>query len=92
MKYLKDVWCHIKEEFPTTSYYEIDEDRRAVRLIEFFINGSIKCKSRTNKEDAYMAHLPFPSIEEMNKNSTATDYIVYVSQEEFESLWDKYAH
>lgn len=91
MKYLKDVWIRTNPATSTTSYYEIDDDRRTIRLIDFFADGRIECLNRTNKDEGYIADQPFPSMEEMNKNSSETHYIVYVSQEEFEDLWNKYA-
>jgi hypothetical protein len=91
MKYLKDIWTLNNPLPPTISYYEIDDDRRTIRLIDFFADGRIECLNRTNKDEGYIADQPFPSMEEMNKNSTKTDYICYVSKEEFEELWSKYA-
>jgi hypothetical protein len=88
MKYLKDVVKLKNPKYPIISYYELNDEHYMLRVIEFFEHGRVD----TIIADAYMQEEPLPSIEEMNSEKyNESGYFVYVSQEEFENLWDKYA-
>jgi hypothetical protein len=87
MKYLKDIGIHTNPNYPINSYYELDDNHYMIRVIELFENGKVN----TFEADAYMSEEPLPSIEEMNSGKYGVGHAVYVSQGEFEELWNKYA-
>ena len=82
MNYVLLEWFHTLKDEPYLIYSEIDDQRYEVRKIEIYKNGTIA------RYDEQLSDVKFPeNLDEINQYQEFC--AKYVSQEEFETMWNK---
>jgi hypothetical protein len=79
MEYIHSQWHHDDDLEPTDLYFEIDDERYALRGVYRFANGDLHRVTRIEGQ--------IPPVKEINDGidfSTTT-----ISQETFENLWQE---
>tara|TARA_B100001094_G_scaffold333185_1_gene409343 strand:+ start:611 stop:916 length:306 start_codon:yes stop_codon:yes gene_type:complete len=91
MEYLKVFWNHIFEDEPVLFYFEITEKRYETRRVEIFLDGSNGYASdKISSGKTEISYVKFDSVRVISESSECD--AEYISQEEFEKLWNKSIH
>lgn len=88
LKYILLKWLHNLEDEPYLIYSEINDQRYEVRKIEVYKDGTIhKCDEQIADPQIKLGDVEFPeNLDEINQYKQF--YAKYISQEEFESIWN----
>jgi hypothetical protein len=88
MTYLKVIWKHEENEYPTILYSELDNNRYEVRKVDVYHDGSMSCACETESSgDTMLGCAPTPHINEINADFEFEAF--EISEEEFETIWKK---
>lgn len=89
MNYVLLEWFHTLEDEPYLIYSEIDDQRYEVRKVEIYKNGTIARYDEQMTDSLFqLSDVKFPeNLDEINQYQEFC--AKYVSQEEFETMWNK---
>ena len=86
--YIKVKWSHNSSDEPTLLYSELGDDRREVRKVEVFPNGTYGFASEKSYEGTTrLGDVPVPPYAEIAAQPEFE--LEEISQDEFEAAWTK---
>ena len=88
MTYIRVHWLHDSPTDPVWLYSELDPQRREVRKVELFPNGTYGYASRTERKGSTDLGLELiPTIDEIARDDQFKPE--EITKEEFEDAWEK---
>ena len=91
MEYIDVTWKHSNTYDPVRLVSELGPDRFETRKIEFFPDGRVGfASSECSSLDTRLGEMAVPPLTEINEETQFCG--VYLTAEEFENLWCKYAN
>lgn len=87
MIYLKVLWNHDFPDEPYVFYVELDNKRFQNRMLELYRDGKIAYATRKKEYNSFLADEPYPTIEDINSDTTKEFIAANITKDDFEKIW-----
>lgn len=87
MTYIKVSWNHDDPSYPVLLFSELDADRKEMRKVEVFMDGSLAWADSSQSKGCELGEAAVPSIDEIGQDPQFTP--MTIGREEFEIEWQR---